>query len=98
MHVANEILAQLGGNRFVAMTGAKNFTGTENSLHFALPARFAKDGINRVVVALDPSDTYTVTFYRARGTSLKTIATDAMVYCDTLRATFTERTGLLCTL
>ncbi len=32
--VAKTILEQLGGELFVAMTGAKNFVGTEDSLTF----------------------------------------------------------------
>jgi hypothetical protein len=31
--VANTILEQLGGGRFIAMTGAKSFVGGEDSLH-----------------------------------------------------------------
>ncbi|HFN7312713.1 TPA: hypothetical protein ACHGUK_004268 [Escherichia coli] len=43
--VATEILNQLGGNRFIAMTGAKNFTcfdeNGESGLCFRLPSNFA---------------------------------------------------------
>ena len=36
MRVANTILEQLGGRRFIAMTGSSNFGGFENSLSMRL--------------------------------------------------------------
>lgn len=53
---AKTILAQLGGRRFIAMTGASQFGGTADpiSLKFTLPGRT----ISKVVITLDPSDTY----------------------------------------
>ena len=92
--ITNEILRQLGGGRFVAMTGAKHLCEIERGLGFALPNNFAKDGINAVKITLDPSDTYTVKFMRMTRSSLKTIYEDSDIYCDTLQQTFTERTGL----
>ncbi|EES0484193.1 hypothetical protein ACN662_005697, partial [Escherichia coli] len=64
--VATEILNQLGGNRFIAMTGAKNFAyfdeDGECGLSFRLPSKFAMNGINLVKIKLTFSDTYQVTF------------------------------------
>jgi hypothetical protein len=90
--VANTILQQLGGNRFIAMTGAKNFVGTENALHFQLPNR----KINSVVVRLDATDTYTVMFNKRTnmGVNIKQVSSDTMVYADKLRAVFEKHTGL----
>lgn len=96
LDVANTILAQLGGPRFLAMTGAKGLVGGPAALSFKLP-RGAKDGINAVRVVLDASDTYTVAFLKVgrRGTySVKTIAETSGVYGDGLQALFTSRTGL----
>lgn len=96
MTIANTILEQLGGNKFRAMTGAKDFIGTEDALRFRLP-RGAKGGINKVEVKLDPSDTYTVTFYKAgRAPAFRLDVVKALegVYCDQLQAVFTEATGL----
>lgn len=90
---AQTILAQLGGNRFVAMTGARNFVGDTAALRFALPARLAKDGINKVKVEL-VADTYTVTFWKLRGMDVKVVAEREMVYADQLRDVFTSVTGL----
>jgi hypothetical protein len=67
MTVACVILHQLGGQRFVAMTGAKFLLAHESALSFHLPSNFAKNGINRVRIDLAPTDLYDVTFQRARG-------------------------------
>jgi hypothetical protein len=94
--IARTILDQLGGGRFQVMTGAKDFTATSDGLTFRLPGKpgFVKDGITHVRITLTPLDEYTVDFLRARGTSVKTIATVDGVYCDTLRAVFESTTGL----
>lgn len=100
MEIANTILAQLGGRKFLAMTGAKNLFGSdeERTLQFQLPRSFAKDGINAVRVKLEESDTYTVTFYKVgtarTGYAHKTVREVSDVYADSLRAVFTETTGL----
>lgn len=94
--IANEILAQLGGNRFAAMTGAKNFIAHADGLSFKLPARFARDGINHVRVTLTDSDLYDVTFskFNARKLELSEVAKRDGLYNDNLQAIFTEVTGL----
>lgn len=100
MQTATTILEQLGGNRFLAMTGAKDVFGSDDGIQFKLP-RGAKDGINSVRVTLDPTDTYTVTFYKmTRGRSFKCteISETSFVHADQLRALFTSATGLYTTL
>ena len=94
MAVANAILEQLGGARFVAMTGAKLIVGGESHLQFKLPARFAKDGINCVRVELEPSDTYRAIFYKLGRTSTVIVHRVDGVHADSLRAVFTSATGL----
>jgi len=98
--VAQTILEQLGGRRFLVMTGAKNLAGDEKSLQFQLPRTpgFVKDGITNVRIELAPSDTYTLTFFKVRGIKIAEIAKETDVYADMLRRVFTERTGLECTL
>lgn len=103
MQVAKIILDQLGGARFVAMTGAKNLAASADTLSFRLPANFARDRINAVRVKLEASDTYTVTFLRVgrragRGIVAVELVVEELVYADALRATFTRVTGLDCTL
>jgi len=94
MTVARTILAQLGGNRFIAMTGAKNLVGGDNSLHMDI-GRGTKNKATKMKIELDPSDTYTMTFYKwnARDMSLVKLEEIAGVYCDMLQEIFTDRTG-----
>jgi hypothetical protein len=94
--IATTILEQLGGRRFVMMTGAKNLIAHPNALSFKLPGGggFAKDGINYVKITLDPSDTYTVEFSRVRGRTVKTLHTVSDIYAENLRDVFTRATGL----
>ena len=97
LHVANTILEHLGGQRFIAMTGAKNLVGDTHALTFKLPANFAKDGINHVRISIEPSDTYTVRFARlgpAPTRELTEVAVVDDVYADDLQDVFTRYTGL----
>ncbi len=95
MTVANTILEQLGGRRFIVMTGAKNLSGEKNSLTFKIPK--AKSGITHVKVTLDPSDTYTVRFIkqaRAPSFAITTVKEYSDIYADQLRDLFEHTTGL----
>ena len=99
MSIADTILQQLGGNRFVVMTGAKNLAPDgDRSLIFQLPRRMAKDGINVVRITLDPSDTYTMEFVKmadARGGyRMTTVHKVSGVYANQLQDIFESRTGL----
>ena len=64
--IANEILRQLGGYKFVAMTGARDILALDSGLRFRLPGGggFTKNGINLVSIFLAPSDTYSVEFFK----------------------------------
>jgi hypothetical protein len=96
MAVAETILQQLGGKRFIVMTGARSFVGSDHALMFALPS--CKNGINKVRITLDPSDTYTVEFFRIRGMKSELIKSLSDVYFDQLQEVFTDETGLFTTL
>lgn len=94
--VAETILEQLGGRRFIVMTGCRDFVGSENALKFRIPR--AKDGINGCEIKLEPSDTYTVRFYRVgdRRTGFRVTEKSVHhdVYCDSLVELFERKTGL----
>lgn len=95
--VANTILAQLGGRRFIAMTGASSFGGGKNALGFRVPAKMTKNNISGVRITLDPSDTYTVTFLAQRGAptfEVYTVAEHSLIYSDQLEDVFRSETGL----
>lgn len=92
--VAIEILKQLGGNKFIAMTGSKYFACDNNSLGFKVGCRCAK-GITHVKITLNGSDLYDVDFLRVWSSNpVKTVATHKDVYFDMLQSTFTTETGL----
>lgn len=94
--VAETILQQLGGARFVRMTGAKHFVALEEAsgLQFKLPNNFAKDGINTVRVILRRDDVYDVEYASVRGVSHKSVHKSEGLYFDDLQSDFTEVTGL----
>lgn len=61
--IAVEILNQLSGNKFIAMTGAKSFVWLgKGSLILKQPSNFARNNINLVRIKLEPSDTYNIEF------------------------------------
>ena len=97
--VAETILAQLGGRRFIAMTGAKSFIDPGNGgLMFALPSGTTKNKANRVQVFLTPRDTYRVAFTAYRAGNSKPVSEFDDVYCTDLANLFTAETGLYTTL
>jgi hypothetical protein len=91
--VAKTILEQLGGRRFMVMTGARHLTGTENSLMFSLPYRNGETP-NKVVIELTPMDVYTVTFSNVRAGKVRVLDTLTDVYADMLRDVIRSHTGL----
>lgn len=60
--IAQTILSQFGGNKFVVMTGAKNFVAIENGIRFNIGRNGSK--ANMVKVVLDWDDTYTMQFIK----------------------------------
>lgn len=104
MRTADIILNQLGGGRFAAMTGSKNFIADGNTLRMSLARNASK--ANRLYITLDADDTYTMRFFRytAPRFNSKTVSfteekvTEVReikgVYCDMLQGLFTEVTGL----
>ena len=104
MRVAETILQQLGGARFVAMTGSSGFISDGNTLRMKLIKNGSK--ANRLWITLDADDTYTMRFFRytAPRFSQKTlkfspekiteVKTFKTVYCDQLQDLFTDVTGL----
>ncbi len=72
--IGQTILQQLGGNHFVAMTGAKDLCFLPATLDHLGGLRltvgkgggFNDTGINRVEITLDGSDTYKMNFLKVR--------------------------------
>ena len=92
--VATTILQQLGGKRFIVMTGCKDFVGSENSLFFKLPKKL--NNITHVRITLDCDDTYQVEFTRwvAKSLEHRIESRKTGIYCDMLQEEFTNETGL----
>jgi hypothetical protein len=93
---AATILAQLGGNRFLVMTGAKNISYDPTSLSMTLP-RNAK-GIRWVRVTLDENDTYSIDFVKMVRQLPQTATRVTGVYVEQLQDMFTLYTGLFTSL
>lgn len=105
MTTAEIILEQLGGNKFVAMTGSHHFIADGDTLRMQL--RRNRSGANRLFITLDRgSDTYTMKFfyYRAgridikNGRYIKEVEREITqyfgVYAEDLCRTFEDVTGL----
>jgi hypothetical protein len=92
--VANTIYGQLGGARFIAMTGARDFLPGEYSLAFNLPTSKFNNTVRCVSIMLDANDTYTMRFLGTKGFDLIELHRVSDVYCDKLQATFTQYTNL----
>ena len=87
------ILQQLGGNKFIAMTGAKNLgTSTKKDLSFSI-GRNSK-GVTHVIIKLTSMDLYDMEFINMRGPKRKVIKKVKGVYADMLQKIFTKYTGL----
>jgi len=92
MNTATTILNQLGGNKFIAMTGSKNFLSTENSLQMNLTRN--KVNAQYLKIELTSMDLYNMKFYSFRGSELKVKNQIEGVYFDQLQDIFTNVTGL----
>ena len=106
--IATTILQQLGGNRFIAFTGAKEFLAIDNGLQFKIGRNASK--ANRIKITLNGSDLYDMEFIQYRPFSIKvdhkrgevktieekseTVRTYNDIYFDQLQDLFTETTGL----
>ena len=90
--IAATIKQQLGGARFCIMTGAKQFSYSEDgSLNFRIPRT---KNIRAIRITLDADDTYTMTFFSIRKLDCKVVHEVSGVYCDQLQSVFTSKTGL----
>lgn len=104
MKIAETILEQLGGNKFIAMTGAGNFVSDGNTLRMTLPKNRSK--ANRLYITLDGTDTYTMDFFKYSAghlnkksfawvpDKLEDVKTVSDVYADMLQDIFTAVTGM----
>ena len=101
--IAGEIIRQLGGNRFIAMTGAKNFSCFNNDKGNVVAAfKIGKNemGVTHVRIEYtDGSDLYDISFIKSRINKKHeyvemTIANHQQVYDDMLVPLFEQETGM----
>ncbi|RGZ75941.1 hypothetical protein DW973_16905 [Parabacteroides merdae] len=97
--IAKTILEQIGGRRFIAMPGSKNFIDMGNGLRMSLARN--KTSANRLDIIYDGgTDLYNMRFYRKTfskkifESKTKDIETHEGIYCDMLEEMFTMVTGL----
>ena len=102
--VANEIFRQLGGNKFVAMTGAKRFLSDKNTLSMKIGKN--KTEANHLKITLNGKDLYDMEFshiveprlnrktWTYSEMKIKVLQEYNDVYCDMLQELFTNFTGL----
>jgi len=96
MTVAKTIMAQLGGNRFMAMTGAHNLVGTKDGLGFKI-MKNAKE-VTHVNIVLTWKDLYDITFLKVISSKkmpkVETVSEECDIYAEDLQMIFTAGTGL----
>lgn len=96
--VAKDIIRYLGGNKFIAMTGANNFTSLRDDMGgvvFRIGRNKGPHGtVSHVRVILNYDDSFTMTFIRVRGVKVTEVQKFVGLYCDQLEDTFKEVTGM----
>ena len=95
--IAQTILQQLGGNKFIAMTGAKNLGFDSKGSKTTLSFKIGRNSRNINYVKVDyisGKDLYDMSFFRLRAGQLKLIKKVSSIYGDQLQKFFTKNTGL----
>ena len=102
--VQKTILNQLGGYKFLAMTGANCFLNDNEYLTVTLPGN--KSGANYLTIGINGKDLYHVEFLRFTMTTINyrtgkirngkktVIAVFDDIFCNQLQELFTQTTGL----
>jgi hypothetical protein len=92
MTAANEILSQLGGNKFIVMTGATCYSDNNGQ---TLVAKFkGSKTANIMYITLNSMDLYDVKICKYRGMDIKTVKELNGAYADMLKPLFEKTTGL----
>ena len=91
---AGQVLNQLGGNKFIAMTGAKDFVKDDAKQMIAFKIGRNAKSINYVRITLNPMDTYDMEFIMIRAGKLTVKSKAEGVYNEQLQEVFKEHTGM----
>ena len=99
--VCDTIMQQIGGNKFLTMTGSKpQCYGTSDAGNDFITLQLAKNGVGAkwLKITSMPNDTYSMEFSGIKNGDISVISHEDNVYCDMLQSTFTDITGLYTTL
>ena len=91
---AIDILQQLGGNKFIAMTGSNGFVYDNNSRSISMQLRRNQAKAKWLKISLTVMDVYTMQFYALKNDAPVIVKEVKGVYNDMLQETFTNVTGL----
>jgi hypothetical protein len=89
--IAQTLRDQIGSRTF-AMLGAPLIVAMPNGLMFGIGTNAKK--VTKLVITLDPSDTYTVKAYAGRGVKIREVEAVSDVYADCLHRTIESMTGM----
>ena len=98
--ISREIYNQIGGHRFVVMTGCSDFYTIRNGLSMKIPRN--KSNANKLEIVLNDKDLYNVSFYKNTLPNIKNnflgkkilVKEFSDIYCDQLENIFESVTGL----
>lgn len=111
--VANTILEQIGGERSLFMLGCPQAGGATSYTATSLTIRIKNNPekkVNRITITLDPTDTYSVRFWRHSpqrfmsksgriiDSKYTTVSEHSDIYCDGLMDLIEDKTGWFLTL
>lgn len=92
--IADTILQQLGGLKFIVITGANSFSYGDNSLNFRLSSRMTKHKAQCMRITLNGKDLYDLELMKIRNFELKLVDKKTDIDAEALQRVFTEMTGL----
>jgi len=104
MTVGETILSQLGGQKFITMTGAKNITGTKDGVYMRIGKNKSK--ANHLFITLNGLDLYDMRFKYVTTPKInittgkvtegknEVVAEYNDIMCEQLQEIFTQVTGL----
>jgi hypothetical protein len=96
--IANTIIDQLGGNKFLVMTGAKNLVNTPKGVYFKIPGvkpAGAKKQITHIQIYLNDADLYDMSFLNVRGSNTPFLVRSMRgLFASELAEAFSRVTGL----
>lgn len=95
---ADETLKQLGGNKFIAMTGAKNIYSADNGMTLSMHLTKNKLKAKYLQITLDPTtDTYKMVFSTLKTIDFSPTVIELLVYervyNDMLQDLYEKATG-----